>query len=221
MKIYSIPDTITTIIFDIDGTLYTNSDYVKEQVDVQLRHWAKINGMSADEARKKMANFRENWALSHGGEKISLGNAFIAFGVDLETSIKWRNELLVPENYLKVDKKLFDALSALKKTKCVSYVCVTNNPVQAAKRTLKALGVEKLLPQVVGLDSCKKSKPAKEMLELALKITGAKAENCLSVGDRYDIDLALPLQLGMGAVLVTGVEDVYNLCNRLSENLSF
>jgi phosphoglycolate phosphatase/putative hydrolase of the HAD superfamily len=31
------------------------------------------------------------------------------------------------------------------------------------------------------------------------------------VGDRYDIDIALPLQLGMGGVLVDGVSDVYGL----------
>ena len=49
------------------------------------------------------------------------------------------------------------------------------------------------------------------MLNLAVQITGAKAEECLSVGDRYDIDLALPLEMGMGAVLVTGVEEVYSL----------
>jgi phosphoglycolate phosphatase/putative hydrolase of the HAD superfamily len=34
---------------------------------------------------------------------------------------------------------------------------------------------------------------------------------CVSVGDRYDIDIALPLKLGMGAILVNGVEDVYKL----------
>jgi phosphoglycolate phosphatase/putative hydrolase of the HAD superfamily len=31
------------------------------------------------------------------------------------------------------------------------------------------------------------------------------------VGDRYDIDITLPLELGMGGVLVDGVEDVYRL----------
>jgi phosphoglycolate phosphatase/putative hydrolase of the HAD superfamily len=31
------------------------------------------------------------------------------------------------------------------------------------------------------------------------------------VGDRYDIDIALPLELGMGGILVDGVEDVYRL----------
>ncbi|WP_318662261.1 HAD hydrolase-like protein [Treponema sp.] len=49
------------------------------------------------------------------------------------------------------------------------------------------------------------------MLNLAAKKTGARLTECLSVGDRYDIDLSLALEMGMGAVLVSGVEDVYEL----------
>jgi phosphoglycolate phosphatase/putative hydrolase of the HAD superfamily len=33
----------------------------------------------------------------------------------------------------------------------------------------------------------------------------------VSIGDRCDIDIALPLELGMGGILVEGVEDVYAL----------
>jgi phosphoglycolate phosphatase/putative hydrolase of the HAD superfamily len=42
-------------------------------------------------------------------------------------------------------------------------------------------------------------------------LCGAMPETCVSVGDRYDIDIALPLELGMGGILVDGVEDVYTL----------
>jgi phosphoglycolate phosphatase/putative hydrolase of the HAD superfamily len=42
-------------------------------------------------------------------------------------------------------------------------------------------------------------------------LSAATPESCLSVGDRYDIDIALPLELGMGGILVDGVEDVYRL----------
>jgi phosphoglycolate phosphatase/putative hydrolase of the HAD superfamily len=36
-------------------------------------------------------------------------------------------------------------------------------------------------------------------------------ETCVSIGDRYDIDLDIPMQMGMGGILVNGVEDVYCL----------
>ena len=209
MTVYSIPQSLRTIIFDIDGTLYTSSAYVFEQVDVQVRHLAHIRGRPEDEVRKEILDYRRKWAAEHGGRKISLGNALTAFGIPIEESIRWRETLLAPEKYLKEDGRLAGVLASLSQK--YRLICLTNNPVAAARRTLDVLGVSALLPDIIGLDSCHKSKPDPEMLRLAAERTGARPEECLSVGDRYDIDLALPLQMGMGAVLVRGVEEVYRL----------
>jgi len=209
MKVYKIPHNLRTIIFDIDGTLYTNSAFVLEQVDVQIRHFADLNGMSHQQAREKIAAYRRQWSHEHDGKKISLGNTFTAFGVDIDTSIAWRNSLLHPEDYLGKDLELKKVLENLSHK--YQLICVTNNPVSAARRTLCAIGIEDVIPEIIGLDTCKKSKPARAVLELAASKTAASFEECLSVGDRYDIDLALPLELGMGAVLVDGAEDVRKL----------
>ncbi|MBQ7167262.1 MAG: HAD family hydrolase [Treponema sp.] len=209
MTIYSIPKPLRTIIFDIDGTLYTSAAYVFEQVDAQVRHLAHIRGRPEDEMRKEIFDFRKRWAAEHGGSKISLGNTLISFGISIEESILWRETLLSPEKYLKADPRLAGVLEELARE--YRLICVTNNPVAAARRTLDVLGVSDRLPDIIGLDTCMKSKPAAEMLHLAAKMTGAVVEECLSVGDRYDIDLALPLQMGMGAILVSGVEEVYSL----------
>ena len=53
------------------------------------------------------------------------------------------------------------------------------------------------------------------MLEKACKIGNCTCNQMLSVGDRYDIDLALPLEMGMGAVLTNGAEDVIKLTESL------
>ncbi len=215
MKLYNIPEIIKTIIFDIDGTLYTNALYVFEQVDAQVRHYAHISGITEKEARDKINTYRKKWSIEHNGKKISLGNTFTAFGITIEESIKWRNELLHPEHYLKKDESLAETLSELKKH--YNLICVTNNPVQAAQKTLKAIGVDDILPDIIGLDTCMKSKPAQEVLDKAVEFTGCKYQECVSVGDRYDIDIALPLHLGMGGVLVTGVEEVYDLQHIFTE----
>lgn len=215
MKLYSIPRKIKTFIFDIDGTLYTSPEFVAEQVDVQIRHYAHINGISEDSARSMIEDYRKKWSAEHGGKKISLGNTFPAFGVDIETSIKWRNELLQPEKFLSPDLKLKEFLAELKKS--FNLICVTNNPVKAARRTLAAVGISELIPDVIGLDTCMKSKPAKEMLELAAKKTSTEFCECVSVGDRFDIDIALPLELGMGGILVDGAHDVVKILDEISD----
>lgn len=216
MEVYRIPANTKAIIFDIDGTLYNSAAYVHEQIDVQIRHWAKLNGWTAQEARAKIESFRHQWSHDHNGEKISLGNTFTHFGIDIETSIQWRNTLLEPEKFLKKDLALAATLTELSKN--YRMVCLTNNPVQAAYKTLEAVGIEKIIPNIVGLDTCHKSKPALPMLEKAMELVDAKPEECISIGDRYDIDLALPLEMGMGAILVTGSNELLNLPQLLSQH---
>lgn len=210
MEIYKIPRNTKAIIFDIDGTLYNSDEYVAEQVDVQIRYWSKLKGISADQGRKLMEDFRREWSENHQGKKISLGNAFTHFGIDIDTSIRWRNQLMRPEDYLSTDTKLIQALEELK-AEDIKMIAVTNNPVEAARKTLKAVGIDSLIPHIVGLDTCHLSKPARPMLDKALEILSCKAEDVISIGDRYDIDLALPLEMGMGGIVVAGAFELYDL----------
>lgn len=209
MTVYNLPKHIEAIIFDIDSTLYTCQAYAFEQIDCQVREYAKLRGITADEARKMVADYRKKYASEHDGKKVSLGNTLVYFGIPIEKSVEWRNKLMEPEKFLKYDQKLVDTLEALKNK--VKMICVTNNPVAPARRTLEAIGISNFFPQIVGLDTCFKSKPAVEPFETALNLMGVAAENCVAVGDRYDLDIALPLEMGMGGILVSGVEEVYQI----------
>ena len=215
MKIYKIPENLKAIIFDIDSTLYTNQAYAFEQVDCQVRQFAKDRGITADEARRMVADYRKKFAAEHNGSKVSLGNTLLAFGVPIEQSVQWRRELLEPADFLARDEQLIKTLEALQSK--YKLICVTNNPVLPARKTLEAIGISDFFPEIVGLDTCFKSKPAVEPFETAVKRLSdsaedeIKAENCLAVGDRYDMDIALPLEMGMGGILVTGVEEVYQI----------
>ena len=215
MKIYKIPSDLRAFIFDIDSTLYTNQAYAFEQVDCQVRQFAKERGISADEARRMVAEYRKQFAAEHNGSKVSLGNTLLFFGVPIEQSVQWRRELLEPADFLRRDEKLIDELKSLQKK--YQLICVTNNPVLPARKTLDALGISEFFPEIVGLDTCFKSKPALEPFETAVERlsksseSGVKAENCIAIGDRYDMDIALPLKMGMGGILVNGVEEVYQI----------
>ena len=209
MKIHKIPQTIQTLIFDIDSTLYTNSAYAYEQVDCQVREFAKLKKLTSDEARKLVFDFRKKFAEENGGKKISLGNLLTNFGIPIEQSVKWRNDLMRPEDFLVRDEKLIYELQILSKK--YKLICVTNNPVKPARKTLEVIGISDFFEHIVGLDTCYKSKPAREPFEKALELTKTAAENAVAIGDRYDLDVQLPLQMGMGGIEVSGVEDVYDL----------
>ncbi len=208
MKIHRIPHKLSAIIFDIDSTLYTNAEYATEQVDVQLRHFASISGITADEARGRVGAWRDEYAREHG-KKISLGNALVHFGIPISESIRWRENLIEPALFLSPDDRLRAALEELKKR--YPLVAVTNNPTLPAEKTLTALGVRDLFVGLIGLDTTGVSKPHVKPFLAASELARCPIIECLSVGDRYDIDIALPLELGMGGILVDGVEDVYAL----------
>ncbi len=208
-RFYSVPSGLKAIIFDIDSTLYTNAEYAFEQVDCQVRRFASLRGITNDQARKMVADYRKKYAKENGGKKVSLSNTLLSFGVSIEQSVQWRRELIEPADFLEADKRLQEALAALGRR--YKLLCVTNNPVLPAQKTLDALGVADLIEVLVGLDTCNLSKPAKEPFVLAAKKAGTDPASIVSVGDRYDLDLAPALELGMGGILVRGVADVYRL----------
>ena len=216
MTIYKIPENLKTIIFDIDATLYTNHEYAQSQIDVLIKRYGKETGISEEEAQKNVKAFQKKYEEENQGKKISLGNTLKALGISIETTTLWRNELIIPENYLKKDEKLAEILLELKKK--YSLICVTNNSVLPARRTLKALGIDEIISEIIGLDVSHVSKPAKEPFLMAARQTGSENDECLSVGDRFDIDLRIPMELGMGAILVDGVEDVYKLPELLGKH---
>lgn len=209
MKVFNLPDRISAFIFDIDSTLYTNEVYAHEQVDGQIRQFAKVRGISNDDARGLVAEFRRRYGEEHNGRKISLGNTFVELGVPISESIKWREKLIEPGDFLSYDGRLVKEIGLLRERAKV--ICVTNNPVLPARKTLEVLGVAELIPDIVGLDTCFKSKPAVEPFLTAVKLLDVPVEGCVAVGDRYDLDIALPLKMGMGGILVTGVEEVYEI----------
>ena len=207
MKTYNLPDNPKTLIFDIDSTLYTNSAYAFEQVDCQVRQFARDRGITAEEARRMVAEYRKKFAAANNGKKISLGNTLLAFGIPIAQSVEWRKTLMEPADFLKRDEKLIQTLRSLSSR--FKLICVTNNPVFTARKTLDAIGISDFFPEIVGLDTCLKSKPALEPFEKACELTQTQPQNCIAIGDRYDMDIALPLQMGMGGILVNGVADIY------------
>ena len=52
----------------------------------------------------------------------------------------------------------------------------------------------------------------------AVEYLGVRPEACVAVGDRYDLDIAIPLDMGMGGILVTGVEEVYQIFEKCYNN---
>ena len=219
MKVYYLPSEVKALVFDMDLTLYTHPEYGQYQIDSLVERLGKLRGLSFQEMSCEVEKTRKVLAESQGRGNTSLSNVLCHYGINMEENVRWREETYKPEQFIKEDLKLKANLNELFQ----SYILgvVTNNPVLIARRTLAALGVGECFTVLVGLDTCMVSKPHEKPFIKFAELAGCPPECCVSIGDRYDIDLDIPLKLSMGGILVDGVEDVYQLPSVLKQELIY
>jgi phosphoglycolate phosphatase/putative hydrolase of the HAD superfamily len=208
MKVLAVPEEVKALVFDLDNTLYTNPEYAAFQEDSLVERLGRELGIGTDAAQARIAALRTERAAAGLG-KTSLGRLFAALGVDMRSSVRWREECYEPSKWLSRDRELDRALEELSRR--FEIALVTNNPRLIGEKSLDALGVRGRFSALVGLDDTFAGKPAPEPFSLAAERLGLPPASCVSIGDRFDVDLAPAMELGMGAILVDGVEDVYRL----------
>jgi HAD superfamily hydrolase (TIGR01509 family) len=208
MKVLATGAEPSALVFDLDNTLYTNPRYAAFQEDVLVERLGRELGLGAEAATAKISELRSARAAAGLG-KTSLGRLFAALGVEIATSVAWREECYEPGKWLVKDPRLDRALETLSKRFVLALV--TNNPRLIGEKSLEALGVRARFSALVGLDDTFSGKPAPEPFALVARRLGLDPRSCVSIGDRFDVDLAPAMELGMGAILVDGVEDVYRL----------
>ena len=199
MKVFHLPADIKALVFDMDLTLYTNHEYAKFQIDSLIKRLGEIRGLSFAEMKQEVEKAKNK----------SFSFTLNSYGITTEEIALWRNEILEPAHFLNEDSRLKDTLKKLSEFYFLGLV--TNNPVLVARKTLAALGVIEFFPVIVGLDTCLAAKPSEKPYLRFLELTSLPCETCVSIGDRYDVDLDIPLKMGMGGILVDGVADVYKL----------
>jgi phosphoglycolate phosphatase/putative hydrolase of the HAD superfamily len=215
VKIFALPNNLKTIIFDMDGTLYTNHPYVRQHEESQVRRLAEHWGLDISEAERRLRDARDLRARQ-GLPKTSMANIFLSFGIDMKTIVRWRNEEIDPFKWLSPDPCLDASLEKLAER--FDLALLTNNPRRVGERSLEALGIRSRFSLVVGLDDSYESKPKPEPFLKVCEGLKVEPEFCVSIGDREDVDILPALSLGMGGILVDGVSDVYKLPDLLSRS---
>jgi FMN phosphatase YigB (HAD superfamily) len=215
MKVVSINSEPAALIFDLDNTLYTNPAYANFQENVLVERLGRELGLGFEAAAARIEALRAERAAAGLG-KTSLGKLFAALGIAIATSVRWREESVEPAKWLRHDARLDSALGLLSKKYILAVM--TNNPRLIGEKSLDALGVRSRFSVLIGLDDTLTGKPAPEPFVETARMLGIEARLCVSIGDRFDVDLAPAMELGMGAILVDGVEDVYRLPELLAES---
>jgi phosphoglycolate phosphatase/putative hydrolase of the HAD superfamily len=217
MKLFASGGSPSALVFDLDNTLYTNPAYAAFQEDALVERLGRELGIGPGEAAARISALRDE-RIAAGLGKTSLGRLFAALGVDIATSVRWREECFEPSRWLVADSRLDLTLGRL----AVQFdlALLTNNPRLVGEKSLDALGVRSRFSVILGLDDTLSGKPATAPFVEVARRLGRDPRDCISIGDRFDVDLAPAMDIGMGAVLVDGVEDVYHLPELFAERRS-
>jgi putative hydrolase of the HAD superfamily len=76
---------------------------------------------------------------------------------------------------------------------------------------MQVLGIDDLFCQVFTIEDTWRPKPDGGTLEFLFAAIGRRPDACLFVGDRYDIDLRLPSEMGAQIYQVAGLADLLRL----------
>ena len=203
---------IKAIIFDMDGTLYTNTD-IKEQFAKAAYHTlAKSDDIPLDQAQDLIEERRAELKVK-SGFPVPYTLTLKSFDIPIKVWHKENIAFFDPRDFLHKDEKLKASLVKLKKNHRLA-VMTNNNKIQT-ERVIEALELDGLFDRVFTFNSFEILKPELEFFKKAAAELGIEPKACLYVGDRYDVDLEPAQEIGMRILEVKGPEDIYDLANKI------
>lgn len=205
---------IKALVFDLDGTLYVSGGLGKEINDVACRYIADMKGIDLPAAE---ALIRETRAVltADGGTDATLSSACIELGGNLPDLHRRFSQEIRPEQHIRRDERVGELLRML--AGGFELYLYTNNNRSLSRRITDILGVTDIFQRIFTIEDRWAPKPDRQTLEGILRDIRKTPAECLFVGDRFDVDLRLPAQLGCSVCLVQSVEELFPLCKLLHE----
>jgi len=205
---------LKALLFDLDGTLYVSTPLGNEIWLAACRYIADLKGIEMEAAGLLLREAKTRLSAISGTD-TPLSETCIELGGDLRELHRRFAKEIDPAPFLTRDERVVELLKLLG-TKFELYIYTNNNPVLTAAIT-GFLGIDRLFRQVFTIDDFWRPKPNRQALTEIIRRIGRTPEECLFVGDRYDVDLRLPAEMGCGVFLVKNTEELLPLCKLMSE----
>jgi len=203
---------IRGIVFDLDGTLYVCDRFAAEIQDASAAYIAGVKGISQGEAVELMAATRLRLAEERGTVQ-TISAVCTELGGSVRELHRYFERTLRPEAYLVRDERVIRLLEVLA-GQFPLYIYTNNNRVLAT-RIIDYLGLGRVVRSIYTIDDTWRGKPDEGMVRRVLEEIGLSPHETLFVGDRYDIDLRLPEQLGCPVYLSQNLGQLLRLKNLL------
>jgi putative hydrolase of the HAD superfamily len=199
---------IRGIIFDLDGTLYVCDHYATEIQAAAVGYISALMQISSAEAGLVMAATRLR-LTEESGTVQTISAVCAELGGSIPDLHYFFGQNLQPENHLERDERVVGLLERLAKK--FSLAIYTNNNRALTTRIMNCLGLDGLVANIFTIDDTWRGKPDEEMARRVLAALELSPDEALFVGDRYDVDLRVPEQLGCPVYLSQRLEQLLRL----------
>lgn len=206
---------IKVLLWDLDGTLYKSIPELKNErwrIDVDVV--SEMLRIPYKEAEKKLLRkVKIHKSVTRSMSALGCGNE-----IDILRKVEPRIDRT---KYLSHDDKLIKLFRDLS---FYRHYILSNILVSCIPPVLIKLGLKpSIFTGFITTEVTKTVKPDPVFFQYALKLIGLPPEQCLVIGDRFDVDLLPAKKLGMKTCLVWGksdlvdvvVPDVYSLSDLL------
>jgi len=183
---------ITTVLFDLDGTLIDTAPDMANALNILLTEEG-LDNLSHEQIRPEVSN--------GSAALVKLGFPDIN---DEQTLNRLKKRYLeIYENNLCVDSILFPGMEELInniETRNMNWGVVTNKPGWLTNPLMQQIGLAERAACIISGDTTENRKPHPEPMFLACKLANSKAKNCIYIGDaRRDIQAGI--NAGMQTVI--------------------
>ncbi|MGE5197589.1 MAG: selenide, water dikinase SelD, partial [Deltaproteobacteria bacterium] len=190
-------------IFDLDGTVYP-ADVLRDQHAVLREKFiAQEFGVDIHAAKEMIEQIKEKHRI------VDTDHIIRAMNLDLHLFNRFKDaQDFDPRRYLAPNERLRNTLSAMAED--FVFTLFTHNTLKLAKLTLEGVAIlEYFAGHIYVYDQWRIMKPDPLVFQRLAEIFGmTDYQNCISIGDRYHVDISTPKQLGMKILHVTGPQDI-------------
>lgn len=183
--------SITTVLFDLDNTLYSSTRRVAQIFDQRITEYVQ-NFLGLDTAAA--VQVREEYFLAYGTTLRGLQHHYT---IDPEDYLRYVHDLEISA-FLALDAELDRLLGQVRARK----VIFTNSPEEHARRVLEALGVAHHFEQIFDIRFCRfQPKPSPEIYPLVLEALDVPGHQAVFVEDSAR-NLRPARELGLKTILI-------------------
>ncbi len=204
----SATEEILSIVFDLDGTLYTSEPLAREIESAAEQLVAASRGLSPEKGRALLRRARRR--LAEGlDEEPTLTRTCMELGIEPAELHRAFQSFVAPERHLRPDSVLAALLESLREH-CSLYI-YTNNNLPQTRKILALLGIDQVFSRLYTIEYCWQPKPEPEAFRRVVADIGGSPASFLFVGDREAVDLRVAANSGMATLLVRETADLLQI----------